>query len=81
MIDEVLKEGRKTCLVQTSSPAHFRRQLAPASLFERSHPPWADLVSVCLQSGGQLLFRWTIRTHGQAERRVAVPVHSDSPPA
>ena len=72
MVDNFLKKRRRTCFVWTSSPSHFCPQFALAILIERHHPPWANLISSCVQLRGKLLLCRTICTHDHAQHRVTV---------
>jgi hypothetical protein len=72
LMDKALEKFRGTCLVGKSAPTHFRAQLALATLIDKGPRPGADLISACLQAGGEFVFRGTARLDTEAERSVTV---------
>jgi hypothetical protein len=65
-MDKALEECRGMRLFGTSAPTHFRAQLALAALIDKGHRPGEDLISVCLQAGGELVFGRTTRVDLEA---------------
>ena len=72
LTDKVLEKFRGTRLLGTSAPTHFRAQLALTTLIDKGHCPRADLISACLQAGGELVFGRTVRIDIEAKRSVTV---------